>query len=199
LQWLDAALARCGCEHGSKCHKPLQAAPVSGIANYSLAMARVVDSDADWMRRAISIAEMCAPAPSAYCVGAMLVPAPIAGVERSPVTGYSRERPGNTHAEEVALAKASEHGWTSVDLAAATLFTTMEPCGLRLSGKTSCADRVLACGVRRVVIAIAEPPYFVAKCDGAARLAAAGVEVRWVEEAEIKRRALEVATRGLAS
>lgn len=56
------------------------------------------------------------------------------------------------------------------------MYTSMEPCSRRLSGKESCTSRLLRAGVRRVVVGIREPTNFVA-CDGLDQLRAAGVSV----------------------
>ena len=88
------------------------------------------------------------------------------------------ERPGGPHAEVAALAEAGERarGGTAV--------VTLEPCAH--TGRTGpCTEALLAAGVRRVVYAVADPNPLAA--GGAARLAAAGVEVEGgllAEEAE---------------
>lgn len=121
------------------------------------------------MRVACALAARCAPAATAYNVGAVLVG------ENGQVlaTGYSRELPGNTHAEECALRKAGD-----VPVAGATLYTTMEPCSRRLSGNVPCTRRIVDAGIARVVLAILEPPRFVADCTGVVDLRAAGIVVR---------------------
>ena len=95
-------------------------------------------------------------------------------------TGFSRELPGNTHAEECALIKASEaFEALKGDDAKATLkgcdmYATMEPCSKRLSGKVPCVERCLAAGVGRVFVGVREPDHFV-RCEGVAQLREAGV------------------------
>lgn len=81
---------------------------------------------------------------------------------------------GQAHAEVVALAKAGDRA------RGATVFVTLEPCNH--TGKTGpCTEALIAAGVRRVVIAVADPNP-VAK-GGAERLRAAGLEVEFgVEE-----------------
>ena len=130
-------------------------------------MAAVAD-DVAFMRAACACAARCVPAPTAYNVGAVLV----ASDGRVLATGYSRELPGNTHAEECALRKAAGGPVTG-----STLYTTMEPCSRRLSGNAPCVRRVIDAGVARVVLAILEPPRFVADCTGVEELRAAGVVV----------------------
>jgi len=148
-------------------------------------------ADERLMALAIECAERCEPSPAAYCVGAVLV-----CVGGAHFTGFSRERPGNVHAEEVALAKAAEAG---VDAAGGCVATTMEPCSLRLSGARPCADRLIEARVARVVIGIAEPSLFVARCEGAVRLAAAGIDVAHCASAGLRERALAAAMRGHAA
>ncbi|MBI1340715.1 hypothetical protein GC169_10980 [bacterium] len=76
---------------------------------------------------------------------------------------------GRSHAEEIALGLAGD---TARD---ADAYVTLEPCAARTSGAASCADRLIASGVRRVVIACPEPNPV--SLGGAERLAAAGVSV----------------------
>lgn len=82
--------------------------------------------------------------------------------------GY-HERFGEAHAEVNALREAGAHA------RGATLYVTLEPCNH--TGKTPpCTRQILACGIRRVVVAMADPNPGVTG-GGAARLRAAGVEV----------------------
>ena len=127
-----------------------------------------------FMNLACSKALECSNVETAYNVGAVLVDSASGTVL---ATGFSRELPGNTHAEECALIKsrALEEG---TPLASSTLvmYSTMEPCSVRLSEKAPCCDLLVRAGVSRVVIAIPEPTKFVV-CDGLLRLQQAGIEV----------------------
>jgi pyrimidine deaminase RibD-like protein len=88
-------------------------------------------------------------------------------------TGYSRQSGPYDHAEEVALGRAMTD---EVDLAGATLYSSLEPCLRRVSRPVSCAELILVDGIRRVVIAWREPPVF--QPGGGARwLAERGIEV----------------------
>jgi diaminohydroxyphosphoribosylaminopyrimidine deaminase/5-amino-6-(5-phosphoribosylamino)uracil reductase len=78
---------------------------------------------------------------------------------------------GRPHAEEQALVLAGE---TARD---ATVYVTLEPCGARSSGALSCAERLVAAGVARVVVACAEDLSPHASGRGIARLREAGVQV----------------------
>jgi tRNA (adenine-N(1)-)-methyltransferase non-catalytic subunit len=124
--------------------------------------------DVALMLRACAEAARCEPSPGAYSVGALVV-APGGEVLAS---GFSRELPGNTHAEEVALGRCAPGA-----AAGATVYTSMEPCGRRLSGKEPCVARLVAARVARVVLAVHEPPHFVEDCNGVAALRAAGIVV----------------------
>ncbi|HEU4698024.1 MAG TPA: bifunctional diaminohydroxyphosphoribosylaminopyrimidine deaminase/5-amino-6-(5-phosphoribosylamino)uracil reductase RibD [Gemmatimonadales bacterium] len=75
---------------------------------------------------------------------------------------------GGPHAEPVALAAAGERA------RGATLVVTLEPCAHQ-GKQPPCVDAVLAAGIRRVVVALADP--HPAARGGAERLRAAGLEV----------------------
>ncbi|KAG0964173.1 hypothetical protein G6F31_006966 [Rhizopus arrhizus] len=121
--------------------------------------------DLKFMKRCIEEANKSIPAPSAYCVGAALVHQ---GQLLS--TGYSRELPGNTHAEECALAK------TNANVSQAVMYTTMEPCSKRLSGNRPCVDRIIEANIKRVVVGVREPPNLV-NCEGIELLEKHNIEV----------------------
>jgi diaminohydroxyphosphoribosylaminopyrimidine deaminase/5-amino-6-(5-phosphoribosylamino)uracil reductase len=124
-------------------------------------------ADEAFMRRAIEVARaslgLTAPNPAVGCV---LVSAGEVIAEASTAPG------GRPHAEEQALAAAGEAA------RGATAYVTLEPCGARsVPGAVSCAERLAAAGVARVVIACDDPsPY--ASGRGLERLAAAGIPVR---------------------
>ena len=75
------------------------------------------------------------------------------------------------------------------DLRGATLYSSLEPCSVRMSGRPPCAGRIAAARIARVVYAMAEPPLFVV-CDGANELRLHGVEV--VQLADLAAAAQEV-------
>lgn len=124
-------------------------------------------NDLKYMRMAIEESRKSIPAPKAYCVGAVLV---LNDTVLS--VGYSRELPGNTHAEECALAKVD----ANVNLEGATMYTTMEPCSVRLSGNRPCVSRILESKIKRVVVGVREPPNLVS-CEGINLLEREGVDV----------------------
>jgi pyrimidine deaminase RibD-like protein len=128
-----------------------------------------VAHDCDLLRAAIELSRKAPASNTAFSVGCII--ATREGVTL--VTGYSRERGAQWHAEEVAIAKAQEAG---IDLSAATLYTSLEPCSVRGSGLTPCCVRILEAEIPRVVFAMREPSVFV-EGHGAEVLAARGVEV----------------------
>jgi diaminohydroxyphosphoribosylaminopyrimidine deaminase/5-amino-6-(5-phosphoribosylamino)uracil reductase len=67
----------------------------------------------------------------------------------------------------------------------------MEPCSERLSGKKPCCELLIGSGITRVVIAVKEPTTFVQKCEGAERLAAAGIKVDFLNNEECQNLTLE--------
>ncbi len=83
--------------------------------------------------------------------------------------------PGGLHAERRAL-EAAGHA-----AAGATVYTTLEPCAHH--GRTSpCTDALVAAGVARVVVGVADPDPNVAG-TGLAQLAAAGIDVTMAADA----------------
>jgi Pyrimidine deaminase len=114
-------------------------------------------------------------------------------------TGYSRELPGNTHAEANALAKARALSFAELSalfpsrdpsllalddiLKHTDVYTTMEPCSIRTSGLAPCVDALISARVRRCYIGVGEPDDFV-NCEGADKLKAAGVDIIWVHGLE---------------
>jgi diaminohydroxyphosphoribosylaminopyrimidine deaminase / 5-amino-6-(5-phosphoribosylamino)uracil reductase len=81
--------------------------------------------------------------------------------------GFHRQA-GSPHAEEVALAAADERAKGS------TLYVNLEPCSHQ-HRKPSCAEAVIAAGVRRVVISMEDPDERV-RGAGIRMLQAAGIE-----------------------
>ena len=122
--------------------------------------------DLGYMRRAIAIAQanlgLTQPNPVVGCVlvndGALIA-------EAATAPG------GRPHAEELALAAAGTAARGAV------AYVTLEPCGARsIPGAVSCAERLAAAKVSRVVFACSDPsPY--ASGRGAESLRAAGVHV----------------------
>lgn len=168
-----------------------------------------LDDDAQFMQLALAEAEKCEPVVTAFCVGCVLTvrwPSP----DDKPILlscGYSRELPGNTHAEANALSKARDLSDLALGafqfapssptveelLEKADVYTTLEPCSVRTSGLSPCADALIAAKVRRCIIGVGEPDDFV-KCEGARKMKDAGIEIVWLNGFE--RSCLEAARRG---
>lgn len=132
-----------------------------------------MDNDTELMLAACVEAAKCTPSQGAFSVGAICVTA-----DGRRVTGFSRELDAAVHAEEAAIRKAATEG---ISLKGATMYTTMEPCSVRLSGRTSCCERLLEAAVTRVVVALKEPLVFV-KCEGTALLESKGVVVDYITD-----------------
>jgi diaminohydroxyphosphoribosylaminopyrimidine deaminase/5-amino-6-(5-phosphoribosylamino)uracil reductase len=77
---------------------------------------------------------------------------------------------GRPHAEEQAVPAAGDRA------KGATAYVTMEPCGARSSGRTSCSHFLMNAGVARVVVAAVDPSPF-ASGRGVERLKKAGLQV----------------------
>lgn len=122
------------------------------------------------MEVAIGLASRCAPVSHAFSVGAVIVDEH--GAEMA--SGYSRETDPLVHAEEAALQKVARG---DPRLPTATIYSTLEPCSHRRSRPQSCAQLILARGIRRVVIAWREPQLFIEEPRGTELLREAGVVV----------------------
>lgn len=77
---------------------------------------------------------------------------------------------GRPHAEEQAVPAAGDRANGAV------AYVTMEPCGARSSGRTSCSHFLIEAGVTRVVVAAVDPSPF-ASGRGVERLEKAGLQV----------------------
>jgi 5-amino-6-(5-phosphoribosylamino)uracil reductase len=133
--------------------------------------ARLTDADLAWMRVAIGLSRQCPPSRTAYSVGAVVVAADGTEIAR----GFSREGGDDkVHAEESALAKIDPG---DPRLRTATIYSTLEPCSVRASRPSGCAELIRAAGIGRVVLAWREPALFVADCQGVELLEAAGAAV----------------------
>jgi pyrimidine deaminase RibD-like protein len=163
-----------------------------------------------FMRLALQQAAFCEPIPTAFCVGCILV-ARLPDSEPIVLSkGFSRELPGNTHAEANALAKLE--GLSSLQLKSLVspwpreavpviedlyplvdVYTTLEPCSVRTSGLPACADALIRARIRRCIIGVQEPDDFV-KCEGAQKMKDAGIEVIWYSGLE--QECLDTARRG---
>lgn len=131
------------------------------------------ENDEAWMKMAADQAFKCIPSSTAFSVGAVLLSA--SGKLLS--HGYSRELPGNTHAEQVCLLKLSSLS----SAVGGTIYSTMEPCGDRSAGNTPCADLIIESQIAKCIVGIKEPRNFVENTRGLQRLIDSGVIVEFVE------------------
>jgi pyrimidine deaminase RibD-like protein len=158
------------------------------------------------MRLALDQAQESPPKPSNFRVGALLVDGDSGEILSR---GYSLELPGNTHAEQCCLLKiAADHSLPEERVgevlpAKTVLYTTMEPCNLRLSGNTTCVDRILRTKgkdgefkIKTVYVGIQEPEKFVGVNEGRKKLEDQGV--RCVHVPGFEEDATRIATAGHA-
>ncbi|KIW12170.1 hypothetical protein PV08_09445 [Exophiala spinifera] len=168
------------------------------------------------LSHALDLARKSPPKPTNFRVGCVIVsyPPPADTTTTGTVlsTGYTLELDGNTHAEQCALSKlAHSHGLEDESrlhelggegglLAGAnnvTLYTTLEPCGLRLSGNKPCVERIIETrkksgggggggggGIARVIFGAREPGTFVRDSKSLQRLDAEGVPWEYVHGLE---------------
>jgi pyrimidine deaminase RibD-like protein len=145
-------------------------------------------TDLYYMHVALLLAQKCSSVDTAYNVGCILVHG-----RKIISTGYSRELEGNTHAEECALQKVkNDEDFANITLKNVVMYTTMEPCSLRLSKKESCVDKCINAGyISRIVVGMHEPTAFVEKCEGVEKLEHAGVIVDVLDD-DFAEKVLEV-------
>ena len=162
----------------------------------------------EYMTLALEYARKCEPTPTAFCVGAVLVE----GSSHTVIaTGYSRELPGNTHAEQNCITKllSSESGPITVaagEIAMYSLYTTMEPCSERLSGNIPCTNSIIQYNeseerklkglgrIEALYVGVKEPSDFIKKNIGEEKLTASGLG--YVHISGLEKEILEVARRG---
>jgi tRNA pseudouridine32 synthase / 2,5-diamino-6-(5-phospho-D-ribitylamino)-pyrimidin-4(3H)-one deaminase len=144
-----------------------------------------------YMSLAIEEAKKSEPTETAFCVGALLVNG---GKVLS--TGYSRELQGNTHAEQCALDKYFDKFNTEYVPPGTELYTTMEPCSLRLSGNEPCLDRVLKQNgnISSVFVGVMEPETFVKKNVSYDKLTAANIN--YIKVDGFEEEAVAIAAKG---
>ncbi|KAK9347223.1 cytidine deaminase-like protein [Lipomyces starkeyi] len=157
-----------------------------------------MSQDLIYMTLALEEAKKCVPTPTAFCVGAVIVlpkGAPGNTTDKDIIisTGYSRELPGNTHAEQCSLDKLADN--IRPPPKSAVIYTTMEPCSERLSGNVPCVDRIIGSGIfKSVKVGVIEPDTFIKNNVGKQKLDAAGIQ--YVLVSGLEKECLEVATSG---
>jgi sphingolipid delta-4 desaturase len=139
-----------------------------------------------YMRLALDQAQESQPKPTNYRVGALLVDSNTGAILSR---GYTLECEGNTHAEQCCLMKYAQAHHLPEDLAghalppSTVLYTTMEPCNLRLSGNLPCVDRIIRTTnkegekmIKKVYVGVKEPETFVGENVGRKKLEDHGIE-----------------------
>lgn len=162
-----------------------------------------------YLLETIKLAQKSPPKPTNFRVGCVIVAFPDSQDPQIISTGYTLELPGNTHAEQCALSKfaekesVSENALGSLLLPAlhTTLYTSLEPCGKRLSGNLPCVQRIIDTrrdnptgGIRKVVFGAKEPGTFVQDSQSCRLLSEAGIE--WEYLADFENEILNVAMEG---
>ena len=139
------------------------------------------ENHVNYMLQAVEYANKSTPVSTAYCVGCVIV-------KNNTViaTGYSRELPGNTHAEESALMKLNVE---NISAEGSDLYSTMEPCSERLSGNIPCSHHIIKNKIKRVFVGVTEPSNFV-NCEGIQQLLNANIEVITVKADGLKEKCL---------
>ncbi len=135
------------------------------------------------MREALDLAGLaiglCEPNPRVGCV--------LQSADGRVIGRGHTQQAGGPHAEVMALRDAQTHG---EDTRGATAVVTLEPCAHH--GRTPpCCDALIAAGIGRVVYALQDPFPQVAG-QGAARLRAAGIETRMLDQGELAQAAREL-------
>lgn len=159
-------------ERSEKSLRPLQLSDQQKIRLMQEVLSqRAADDSRYYMSLAIDEARKSEYIPSAFCVGCVIV-------KNGNIisTGYSREIPGNTHAEQCALEKLAN----LKEAEGADMYTTMEPCSERLSGNVPCVQRIIKAKIARVFQGVHEPTDFIA-CVGSDMLKQSGITVKTVE------------------
>lgn len=151
------------------------------------------------LRKSLDLARLSPPKPSNFRVGAMLCSYSGVDAGHSPnilTTGYTLELEGNTHAEQCALDKLvagkEQELWDVLTPEADTiLYTSLEPCSVRLSGNLPCVQRIIATrrddpagGIRKVVFGAKEPGTFVKDSKSCQLLTAAGIDWEYIPDLE---------------
>lgn len=142
-----------------------------------------------YMELALEMANKCGETQTQFNVGAVLV-----NTGEILATGHSRELPGNTHAEQCALEKYFEQTGKREVPPGTEIYTTMEPCSLRLSGNLPCVDRILETSIKTCFVGVVEPDIFVKNNSGYSKLTEHGVE--YIHIPGYEERCLEIAKKG---
>ncbi len=132
-----------------------------------------MNNDKKWLKHAIELSKKCPTSDKAFSVGAVIVDSKGNLIAE----GFSRETDPKIHAEESALQKVP----LNTDLSTCKIYSSLEPCGKRLSAPIGCAELIIEAGIKHVVFAANEPSIFVPG-DGDEMLHEAGVKVDVISE-----------------
>jgi len=157
------------------------------------------ESSLRFLKQTIDLAKTSPPKPTNFRVGCVIVAHDGPSAPQILSTGYTLELEGNTHAEQCALQKlASAHSTSAEDVGSllpaglnVVLYTSLEPCGKRLSGNLPCVQRIINTrkhnpegGIRKVVFGAKEPGTFVRDSQSCKLLTEAGIEWEYVPDLE---------------
>ncbi|KAI5964198.1 RIB2 [Candida pseudojiufengensis] len=149
-----------------------------------------IEPSRKFMELAIQEAKKCGETQTQFNVGSVLV---LNGEILS--TGYSREIEGNTHAEQNALTKYFNKNGTYEVPPGTEIFTTMEPCSLRLSGNLPCVDRIIEQpNIKSVFVGVVEPDVFVKNNSSYKKLS--NKNIAYIHIPGYEDECLEIAKRG---
>lgn len=150
-----------------------------------------LDPHRKYMELALEQAAKCEPTTTAFSVGAVLV-----NGTKVISTGYSRELPGNTHAEQCALAKYFSSTGLNELPEDTIIYTTMEPCSFRLSGNDPCVQRIIKMNkkIKTVFVGVLEPDTFVKNNSSRSILQKHGID--YIKIPGYEEKATELATKG---
>jgi len=140
---------------------------------------RSLDEHIHYLQMALDVAEQCRDI-EWYGVGCVITDAQ-GEVLSTGYTGELIEEGKMRHAEDVAIAKANAQNRA---LGKDTyLYSTLEPCSVRASGKTPCCSHIVASQIGTVVYGAKEPydPALGIVCEGDSVLEKAGVNVIYLE------------------
>lgn len=148
------------------------------------------------LRTCLDLANQSPPKPTNFRVGALICSHYDPTAPKTLSTGYTLELEGNTHAEQCALEKlvtGKEENLKNILTSEAhtILYTSLEPCSLRLSGNLPCVQRIIATregnpsgGIRKVVFGAREPGTFVKDSKSCQLLTEAGIDWEYFPDLE---------------
>ena len=150
-----------------------------------------------FMQQALDLACRAPAKTTNFRVGALIVNEATQEIVSS---GFTNERPGNTHAEQCAISNLQSVS-RSLNEAPLALYTTMEPCNKRASGNVPCTDTIIrsrdlepSINIQTVYVGVHEPETFVGENHGQRKLEEAGIA--YVHVLGLEKAILEVATAG---